>query len=212
VVNDTQAVALSLPALAPADLQPLTKTNPLPQATKLALTVGTGFGTATAIWTGEKWLALAGEGGHALMPMSHHARGNAVLQDLQQRLGVVTIANVVSGVGMRNLYDSIARLEGKEGTPIPEAEAIAAAARAGDESVAVETMRLFLESLAAVTYNFAMTTLAIGGVYLTGGVAPRLGPFIEADDYLKRSFAEIPFPVSLVTRENPAFLGLAQLL
>jgi glucokinase len=201
VINDFTALALALPRLAPEDRQVVGGGVAAAGAPLGVLGPGSGLGVSGLVPSGKGWIALTGEGGHAtLAPVTD--REGAVLDRMRRHFDHVSAERALSGPGLVNLYNTLADL----------------AIRAEDP-LCVETTTMFCAMLGTMAGNLALTLGARGGVYIGGGIVPRLGqtflnsPFrerFEAKGRL-RDYLE-PIPTFVVTHPLPAFLGCAALL
>jgi glucokinase len=209
VVNDFEAVALSLPRLDPAELRRVGGDAPAPGAPRAVIGPGTGLGVAALV---QGW-AVPTEGGHVTMPACD-AREAEILARIRARLGHVSAERVLSGMGLKNLYRAL----GRDCEP-PEPDEISARALAGADPRAVDTLETFCAMLGTVAGNLALTLGARGGVYIAGGIVRRFAEFFARSGFRDRfedkgRFREYlaPIPVWIIGTENPALLGLAALL
>jgi glucokinase len=211
VVNDFEAIAWALTRLADGDAHPLGPALPARAGVKAVLGPGTGLGVAALVPVDGRWQVLASEGGHtsfgpqALDEMEIFAR-------LQREHGFVSAETILSGPGLPRLmraFDPQSAL----GTP----EAVVASALAGEPS-AQATARLFVRLLGRFAGGLALTFKAIGGVYVAGGVASRLGVLLDAQAFRAAFEAHPPYqkllqaiPTWLMSRTEPGLLGCAAL-
>lgn len=215
VINDFTAVALAIPLLGEADSRPVGDGVPMPGGVIGVLGPGTGLGVSGLVPVGEgRWLALAAEGGHATMaPVSD--REGAVLAQLRKSMDHVSAERVLSGPGLVNLYEALCIIDGIEPARLDPAD-ITTAALAGSDAHRVEAVEMFCAMLGTVAGNLALTLGARGGVYIAGGIVPRLGAMFTHSRFRKR-FVEkgrmrdflSPIPTRVITHDLPAFLGLA---
>ncbi|HYH20686.1 MAG TPA: glucokinase [Azospirillum sp.] len=217
VINDFTAVALSVPRLGESDRQQIGEGDPRPGAVVGVIGPGSGLGASGLVPGPSGWTALAGEGGHTTMaPVSD--RESAVLGQLRKKYDHVSAERVVSGPGLVNLYETLMVLDGREPPPMTPAE-ITAAALDGSNAHCVEAVEMFCAMLGTVAGNLALTLGARGGVYIAGGIVPKLGPFFAHSRFRKR-FTEkgrmrdylAPIPTYVITHPLPAFLGLVETL
>lgn len=217
VLNDFEALALSLPALGDADLEPLRTGERLARATRALIGPGTGLGVAGLVPAGGGWVAIPGEGGHRdLAPTSE--REWRVHRQLAARFGHVSAERVLSGPGLVCLYEAVVAADG--GTPERlEPAAISARAAAGSCAACREAAELFSGWLGAVAGDLALTLGARGGVYLGGGLLERMGAAFDRARFAARFLAKgrfegylAPIPVALIRHPHPALLGAARAL
>jgi glucokinase len=211
VLNDFEALALSLPALDPAELHQIGGTVPEAHATKVVLGPGTGLGVAGLVWSGRDWIAVAGEGGH--MSLGAGDAGElAILRELGQGTSHVSAERAISGPGLLALYRAVAAHRRE---PAMGSADVLARAASGD-AVACEALGVFIAWLGRFAGNIALAFGARGGVYLGGGIAPRIiaalsaGPFREAFEQKGRMRAYLaPIPVYVIVAEFAALKGSA---
>lgn len=215
LINDFVAQAYGLPLLSADDLLTLQAGAPGSVGDQLLIGAGTGLGIATRVACGQHIHVIASEGGHA--DFAPHGAGQVALHAaLLGRLGRVSIEAVLSGPGLENIHGYLrADTAADAGTPRLSAAGISAAALQGDV-VAMQAMTLFLDIYGATAGNLALTNLPYGGVYITGGIAPRIvscfnqGPFLAAfcDKPPKRELLQ-RLPVHVVLNDQLGLLGAA---
>jgi len=175
LVNDFAAAAAGIASLAPEQVVTLQGGSPLLDAPRVALGAGTGLGVAFLLPQGDHWRVVPGEGGHLGFAATDEAQV-ALWRELQAEFGRVTAETVVSGPGLARIDRHLSRVAGAARNLEPAA--ISAAALAGDDPIAAATIALFLKCYGAFAGDLALSVLARGGVYLCGGVAPKLLPLI----------------------------------
>ncbi len=210
LVNDFLALAHALPHLRPGDVTRIGGGTAIPGAPMVVLGPGTGLGVAGFI-PGVN-LAIPTEGGHISLAPTN-PREDQVVAALRARLGRAGAEHALSGRGLANLHAVVAELQG---AAVPVRDAAAVAAAADSCPVASEAMAHFLNFLAGCAGDMALAWGARGGVFLAGGILPRLIDRLDAADFRARFEAKEPMaqwmadvPLSLVTHPAPAFLGLA---
>jgi glucokinase len=194
IVNDLAAMARGMLHLPPSAFAVINPGAAAPANASIAvLAAGTGLGEALLHWDGADWHALASEGGHADFAAQSELE-IALLRFLRQRHGGhVSWERVLSGTGLVNLYDFLRR---QSGTPEPPwltqglaggdpAPVIAGAGLDGRDGVAAETLTLFARLYGAEAANLALKGLALGGVYLGGGIAPNLLPALQGGAFMR---------------------------
>jgi glucokinase len=217
VVNDFTAMAMSLPFLPPESLVQIGRGTAVPGSAMGVLGPGTGLGVSGLVPVGERYVALAGEGGHVTLPAVDE-KETAVISVLRRQLGHVSAERLVSGFGLKNLHGALLDLAGQApGNALP-AEEITRRARGGDR-LAADTLSLFFAFLGTVAGNLALTLGARGGIYIAGGIAQKLQPELQASGFRERFEAKGRYgdylrgvPTWLVTEHTPAFRGLAAIL
>jgi glucokinase len=217
VINDFTALALALPHLGPEDRQAVGGGAAAAGAPLGVLGPGSGLGASGLVPCGKSWIALTGEGGHATMAPATD-RESAVLDRMRQHFDHVSAERALSGRGLVNLYNALAVIDGKPAKGYTAAQITDLAIRAEDP-LCIETTTMFCAMLGTIAGNLALTLGARGGVYIGGGIVPKLGrtfldsPFrerFEAKGRLRSYLA--PIPTFVVTHPLPAFLGCAALL
>jgi len=217
VINDFAAVAWAVPAFAPKDLRPIGGGEAASGAPAAVLGPGTGLGVATYLPARGGDAVVVGEGGHVSMAAVTD-REAEVLAAARAELGHVSAERFLSGTGLVRLYRILAHLDGVE-APERTAAEIADAAAAGDCPLCGATVDMFCDMLGTVAGNLALTFGAHGGVYLAGGIVPRLGHRFAASRFRERFEAKgrfraylAPIPTAVVVHPEPAFLGLMRVL
>jgi glucokinase len=175
---------------------------------------GTGFGSAMLINDGKRVNALGLEGGH-MSVAANTALQAAIKEYMSRRFDFVSIERVFSGPGLRYLYQALAAVEGTEPRKLRTSEISQCALNASDE-LCVRTLSLFCSWLGSTTRDFALTLGARGGIYLGGGVLPRVADFLMDSDFESsfkgkgemRHYVE-DIPIQLITKGNSALLGSA---
>jgi glucokinase len=211
VVNDFEAIAYALPCLGAAETRPLGKPAVRHDGVKVVLGPGTGLGVAALVPAGDRWHVVASEGGHAAFG-PHAADEVEVFEQLRNECGSVSAESVLSGPGLRRLARV---LHPNAGVHAPETIVASALAR---EPSALAATRLFVRLLGRFAGSLALTFKALGGVYITGGVAAGLGPLLDEPQFRAAFEAHPPYetllaaiPTLLVTCEEPGLIGCAAL-
>ncbi len=212
VINDFEATAQALPHLQPADLTGVGGGEARPGPC-VVLGPGTGLGVACLV-PGDPPIAIATEGGHATASATHE-RQDAVIQCLRGRFVHVSVERVLSGDGLVNLHDAIATVDSAS-VPVRSAAQITEAALAGTCAVCREALDMFCAMLGAAAGDLALTFGARGGVYIAGGIVPRIVDHLARSAFRAQFEAKGRFrdylaaiPVHVILRPNPAFVGLA---
>ncbi len=212
IVNDFSAQVLSIDTLHQDEVQWIGTPRPLAARVKAVMGPGTGLGVAAMIASGE---ILPSEAGHiAFAPVDEHQA--QLLSVLWQRYPRVSIERVLSGTGLANLYWANARLAGQDAQlSAPE---VTAGARAGDRHC-LQAIADFYAILASAAGDVALMMCATGGVYLSGGILPRILDFLDEAAFLERFRDKGRFtgfnasvPVAIVRAEHPGLLGCVQAL
>lgn len=213
VINDFEALALALPSLEEKHLIQLGGGEARAHAPRMVIGPGTGLGVASLVSSAGRLTPIPGEGGHvALGPETDE--DFALWPHLERFHGRITTETLLSGAGIVRIYKGICASSGltaMDATP----EQVSELAMAGDQT-AVQAMRLFCTYLGRYAGDLALILLAHGGVYVAGGIGPKITRFLT-DGHFRRAFeAKAPheaimktIPTPLVTHDRPALEGLA---
>ncbi len=224
LMNDLETTAYGMPHLRPGDLVTLHPGEPRREAANIAvIAAGTGLGEAALIAAPRGYFAVASEGGHCdFAPRSAEQRG--LLEFLAREFDHVSFERVLSGPGLHNIYRYLltTRAEAESGGLAEQmragdpSAAISAAAIAGSDARCVAALRMFVKIYAAEAANLALKFLALGGVMIGGGIAPKILPFMRDPAFveaflnkgrLRATLARIPVRVSL--NQSGALIGAA---
>lgn len=223
LLNDLEATACGLPALVDKDVIALQSGAPNASGNRAVIAAGTGLGEAGLYWDGQRHRPFAGEGGHASF-----APGNeldcAFLKYMQRQHQHASWERVVSGMGLLSLHEFLRQHHHVEAPQwLAEqmcsgdaAAAIADAALSERDEICVETLNWFVRLYGAEAGNLALKMMSRGGVYLGGGIAPKIlpllqnGKFIDAflDKGRMRPLLEA-MPVSVILNDKAALFGAA---
>jgi glucokinase len=222
LLNDFTALALALPTLQPENKQlidPLGLSRPEAEATVALLGPGTGLGVSGLVRGLQQWVPISGEGGHVTLAAAN-ATEFALIQALQKRHGHVSAERVLSGQGLLNLHQAWCEIKGDAPSTLTQPSEVLDGANQQPDSTAAQAVRSFLDFLAAVSGDLALILGARGGVYLGGGIVPRLGQWLEPQAFRQRFEAKGRFqaylqqiPIWLIhSPVSPALQGAAQAL
>lgn len=222
LINDLEAVGWSVDVLTGPDLYTL-EPGIDARGNKALIAPGTGLGEAILFWDGATHVPSASEGGHTdFAPRNDLEAG--LWRHVSEKYGHVSYERVVSGMGLKDLYEYMLGTVGGE-TPVELAErfkteghgpVVTEQALTGSDDACVKTMHLFVSLLGAEAGNLALKAMATGGVYIGGGIAPRIlellkkGPFRES--FLdKGRFGELlsGMPVHVILNDRAALFGAA---
>jgi glucokinase len=217
VVNDFAAIAYAIPELERGDLVKIGGGSRVVDRPIGIIGPGTGLGVAGLVAAEGHWHAVDTEGGHATLPAAD-SREAEIIAVLRERFGHVSAERALSGPGLVNLYDAIAALEGAEPASFEPSDVLARG-RAGSDPMCVEALATFCAMLGTVAGNLALTFGALGGIYIAGGIVPRLGAWFAKSPFRERFEAKGRFrdyqraiPTCVITHPNPGLLGLKALL
>jgi glucokinase len=223
IINDFVAVGYGIELLGPSDLVTLQEGSPRPQGPIALIGAGTGLGQGFLLWEGDHYRVLPSEGGHG----DYAPRGKlqtGLLQFLGQQFGRVSWERLLSGAGIVNAYryllaSALAQEQVSVRDEMAKEDPAAVIARHGlakTDCLSDRALDLFCEILGAQAGNLALTLVSTGGVYLAGGIAPRLaerlrsGPFLTAfRDKGRMSELLSRIPVYVIMNPNVGLLGAA---
>jgi glucokinase len=226
LLNDLEAIAHAVPLLGPADVSTLNAGEAVPQGAIAVIAPGTGLGEAFLTWDGSRYLAHTSEGGHADFAPSNELEIE-LLRSLFTRYKHVSFERVCSGKGIPNIYNFLKESGyAKESRELAERLATAEdptpsifnAALSADEpdELCIATLNTFVSILGAEAGNLALKVLATGGVYLGGGIPPRILSLLEKGKFMqafrrKGRFTELlsHVPVHVILNPKIALLGAA---
>ena len=226
LLNDLEAVAYAVPRLRPADLHVLNTGKLMPEGTIAVIAPGTGLGEAFLTWEGNQYCAHPSEGGHAdFAPTDTLELG--LLSHLWDRYEHVSYERVCSGLGIPNIYGYLKSSGYAEEptwlaerlTEVSDATPIIVNNALDDErrcALCEGTLRTFVSILGAEAGNLALKTLATGGVYLAGGIPPRILPALDEGVFM-RAFCDkgrfedmmVSVPVYVICNPKAPLLGAA---
>jgi glucokinase len=217
VINDFTALAMSLPALGAADLRGIGSGVAVKGAPIALLGPGTGLGVSGLLPdAGGAVSALSGEGGHVTLAAADSDEA-AILALLRKRFSHVSAERVLSGMGLVNLYGAVCALRGVQMTDLNLNPAqITEAALAKADAASVQTLQLFASFLGNVAGNLVLTLGARGGLFVGGGIVPKMGAAFDAELFRRRFEAKGRFeeylqtiPAWIITAPTPALLGVS---
>jgi len=221
LLNDLEATACGLPALGDEDLLTLQAGSPDAAGNRAVIAAGTGLGEAGLFWNGKLHQPFATEGGHTSFAPSNTLEF-ALLRTLQQQYQHVSWERVVSGMGIVDLH---AFLRQYRGVPVPGwlQEDIAAGDEAAvissaylKDDICAETMQLFVRLYGAEAGNLALKIMSRGGLYIGGGIAPKILPLLQSGEFMEallnkgrmRPLLEA-MPVKVILNDRAALYGPA---
>jgi glucokinase len=187
LLNDFTALALSLIHLPEHQKKQIGEGAAATDAAIGLIGPGTGLGVSGLLPLGyqNKWIPIAGEGGHVTLSATN-ATEFAVIEHLQKRYGHVSAERVISGAGLVDVYHALCELKDGQGREITTPAEVLERAREVPESAAQQTVELFCGFLGSVAGDLALTLGARGGIYIGGGIVPRLGEQFEQSSFRQR--------------------------
>ncbi len=212
VINDYTAIAMAIPGLG---LDQKIKIGDGESLEKMPIAVcgpGTGLGVAFLKNYENQWVCLEGEGGHVDFA-PHNEMEIFLLNRLLQSYTHVSSERFITGPGLVNIYQSVKEYFKEEAEDLTPAE-ISAKAVTGEDYRCRESLQIFCELLGSFAGNLALTIWASGGVYIAGGIAPRIVDFIKESGFRNRFEEKGRFkekikkiPTYIVTESQPGLLG-----
>jgi glucokinase len=219
LLNDLQAMAYGVPVLQESELHRLQEGEALPGGHMAVIAAGTGLGEAFLHNVDGRFVPAPSEGGHADFA-ARTEREITLLRDLIQRFGRADVERVVSGHGLVNIY-RITHSQGRCGAVEDEddPEAPAAITRAALDrrcSGCIEALGIFAEAYGAEAGNLALRTVSTAGLFVGGGIAPKILPALTDGRFMRAFRAKAPFegmlakmPVKIILNAEVGLLGAA---
>lgn len=191
LINDLEANGYGIATLAPEDFATLQAGAPDAKGNCAVVSPGTGLGEGSIFWDGKRNLPMASEGGHSSFAPSNSLQ-DELLQHLRAQFGHVSWERVLSGPGLFNLYKFLRdtgrgeepkelaeKLKGQDPSPI-----ISQAGLDGSSALCVKALELFVDLFGSECGNMGLKAMATGGVYLGGGIAPRILPKLKSPQFI----------------------------
>ncbi|WP_082616846.1 glucokinase [Massilia sp. Root418] len=217
VVNDFAALARAVPFLSAQHRVQVGGGEARARGVIGLVGAGTGLGVSGLVPAGREWIALDSEGGHSTFAAVSE-REIHILRKASERFGHVSAERVVSGPGIRLIYEVLAERSGAAPQAI-DTPAIIERGLRGECLVCVETLETFCEMLGTIAGNVAITLGARGGIYIGGGIVPRLGGFFGRSGFRARfeqkgrlSSYNAQIPTYVITADYPALIGMSVIL
>jgi glucokinase len=214
VMNDFTAVAMCLPALTAEQKIKLGNAEAQSGKPMAVLGAGTGLGVAHLLPLQDQYIALPGEGGHVDWAAQNEQEW-FIQQTLSKEYGHVSPERLLSGPGLEAIYKTLAVYR-KQVVPPLSAAQIAAQALSGESELAQAAVEQFFASLGSVAGDLALTMSTFGGVYIAGGIVPKLLPLLHNSEFRARFEAKGRFSAFnrqiatfVVTAEQPGLVGAA---
>ena len=218
LINDLQAMAYSVPVLDASEVHVLQEGTPLAGGNIAVIAAGTGLGEALLHNIDGRFVPSPSEGGHADFP-ARTEREITLLRDLIVRYGRADVERVVSGPGLVNVYrtthDDRCTADIDVGDPDAPA-AISAAALSRRCERCVEALAMFVEAYGAEAGNLALRVVSTGGVFVGGGIAPKILPALANGTFIRAFRAKPPLegmlsemPVKVILNAEAGLLGAA---
>jgi len=227
LINDLVATAEGIQLLKADEVAVLQEGNPEPAGNRALIAAGTGLGMALIPRVGDGWAPVSSEGGHADYP-SRTEDEIDLLRYLREHFGRVSAERVLSGPGLFNLYKFL-----RDVRKVPESPRVREALNSGEDPAKVigeaalaagadrcdlcsRALDMFVIAYGALAGNLALLGTATGGLYLGGGIAPKILPRLTVGPFLQAFTAKgrfVPYlekiPVRVILNDKSALLGAA---
>jgi glucokinase len=217
VVNDFTALAMSLPRLDSQGMRQVGGGQAVAKSVIGLLGSGSGLGVSGLIPAGDGWVSLASEGGHTSVA-PRDEREIVVLRHAWQQFSHVSFERLLSGPGLALMYKALAAHAGVPAEALTAPE-ITRRALAGNCPVCLDTIEVFCAMLGTAAANLAVTLGAFGGIYIGGGIVPRLGAYFDRSPFRQRfedkgrfSRYVAAIPTYVITAEHATFVGASAIL
>jgi glucokinase len=224
VINDLEAHAYGIDDLKATDLTNLNSAKPS-EGNAALIAAGTGLGEAGMYWDGTRRYAFAGEGGHSGFAPRNDLE-LSLHQYLMNKFGYVSCEHVLSGPGLKNVYDFL-RDSGTEPEPAwlkdelrQASDPVPVISRHGLEAkapICERTLDIFVGAYGAEAGNLALKLLATGGVFISGGIAIKILPKLHSPEFLQAFYIKGPMkalleaiPITVITNESVGLFGAAR--
>lgn len=224
LINDLQANGYGIAELTPEQIYTLSDGDPLQIGNRALISAGTGLGESFMIWDGRDYVPYPSEGGHADFAPRNEDEFD-LLRFLKQKYnGRISFERVVSGQGLTNVYEFLREVRGLEepawlaarlADEDPNA-VITELAMAAKSEICEKTLDMFVSAYGAEAGNLALKVLSVGGLYVGGGIAPRIleklkdGTFMKAFvDKGRVSQLLVNMPVRVILESKTALIGAA---
>jgi glucokinase len=224
LINDLEANGYGIPELKAEQIFTLSAGDPSAAGSRALISAGTGLGEAFLVWNGKRHIPMASEGGHCDFAARNEDEID-LLRHLQKKMGGrVSYERVIAGVGIKSVYDFL-RDERKMEEPAWLRERLAVddpnavigeLGLSGESEICVKTLDMVVGAYGAEAGNLALKVLATGGVYVGGGIAPKIlkkledGTFMKAfTDKGRLSDLLVQTPVRVILESRAALIGAA---
>jgi len=224
LINDLEANGYGIPELSADQIFTLNVGDASAVGNRALVSAGTGLGEGVLVWNGKVHLPLASEGGHADFAPRNELEVDLLRYLIRILKGRVSFERVVSGLGLKNIYSFLRDEKGmeepawlKERMQNEDPNAvIGELGEQGTNELCAKTLEMFTTSYGAEAGNMALKVLAVGGMYLGGGIAPKIlktmqsGPFMQAfTDKGRLSDLLVKTPVRIILESRCALMGAA---
>ncbi|KTD75529.1 glucokinase [Legionella waltersii] len=214
VMNDFSAIARSLPILGENEAIQIGQGKPKTGGAKVILGAGTGLGVSVLISSTKQVIPIEGEGGHASWGATSEIEW-FIYSYLKKRFNHVSFERLLSGQGLENIYAALAEYH-QQKTVIRTAAEIIDQVNSGNNELANLAVEQFFSCLGSYAGNLALTLSAFGGIYIAGGIVPRLLSVMKHSSFRSQFEAKGRFrefneaiPTYVITAAQPGILGAA---
>jgi glucokinase len=218
LLNDLEAMAHAVPVLQEPEVHVLQAGEALRDGNMALIAAGTGLGEALLHNVDGRFIPSASEGGHADFA-ARTEREIALLRELTHRFGRTDVEHVISGRGLINIFTVVHSEPCAAGVDAEDPDAPAAISRAAFErrcQACVETLDLFVEAYGAEAGNLALRSVSTGGLFIGGGIAPKILPALTTGSFMRAFLAKTPLedmlarmPVKVILNSHAGLLGAA---
>lgn len=214
-INDFTAQSLAVPLLRADEQLILHAGEPNERKPKLVIGPGTGLGVGGLVPTADAWVPIVCEGGHVAATAGNHQEAE-VIEYMRDRFGHVSAERLISGQGIENLHQAYSHLAGIDRPEDWTAAIISRRAIEERDELSVKALDTFCAMLGTTVSNAAVTLGSLGGIYLCGGILPRMVDYLNASEFMHRLHHKGRFerymqsmPVVIVTAPYAGLLGAA---
>lgn len=218
LLNDLEAMGYSVPVLEESEVLVLQKGHAVAGGNKALIAAGTGLGEALLHNVHGRFIPSASEGGHADFA-ARTEREMTLVRDLTARYGRADVEHVISGRGLINIHRHMHRGPCAAGVSLDDPDAPAAMSSAAIEqrcASCVQTLDLFVDAYGAEAGNLALRGVTTGGMFVGGGIAPKILPLMTAGGFMRAFRAKAPLepmldgmPVKIILNAEAGLLGAA---
>lgn len=214
MINDYTAIALAITELDDSQKVKVGQGEPVAQKPIAICGPGTGLGVANLVYADGRWVSLGGEGGHVDFAPVNDTEVE-ILRFLQKKYKRVSVEQLLSGLGLEQMYQALCDIKGEPELPLTAADI---SSRALDNRCPIcrQTLEQFCKTLGSFAGNLALTMASFGGVYIAGGIVPRFIEFFEQSEFRRRFEHKGRFedfcrsiPTYVITESQPGIIGAA---
>ncbi|MFK5894718.1 MAG: glucokinase [Pseudomonadota bacterium] len=223
LINDFKAIAYALKVLPDSDYCVLQQGKEKLQAPKVIIGAGTGLGSAFLFYTGRQYEVFSSESSHAAFAPINVLEIE-LLQFLRKKYQQVSYEHIVSGPGLVNIFEFLCSIENNQLsnelndalTTMDKSAAISQFALNKTDVIAIQALDIFTQIYARQAANLALTSLAFGGVYIAGGIAPKIIEKLKDPEFLKHfknntnmGYLLEDMPLKVLMNANAGLIGAA---